>query len=121
VTYRIIRHTDSDIIQELFFRLQSQEQTFEQLVKDFSQVEEGQGDGLIGPVHVGSLHPSLTKALFSISPGEILPPFQIGEWFIILRLEQLIPVRLDEPMREFLLEELFQNWLQQKIGSLLEV
>jgi hypothetical protein len=33
----------------------------------------------------------------------------------------LIPVRLDEPMREFLLEELFQNWLQQKIGSLLEV
>jgi len=121
VTYRIIRHKDSDIIQELFFRLQSQEQTFEQLVKDFSQVEEGQGDGLIGPVHVGSLHPSLTKALFSISPSEILPPFQIGEWFIILRLEQLIPVRLDEPMREFLLEELFQNWLQQKIGSLLEV
>ncbi len=121
VTYRIIRHKDSDIIQELFFRLQSQEQTFEQLAKDFSQDEEGQRNGLIGPVHVGSLHPSLTKALFSISPGEILPPFQIGEWFIILRLEQLIPVRLDEPMRQFLLEELFQNWLQQKIVSLLEV
>ena len=36
---------------------------------------------------------------------------------MIIRPEQIIPAQLDEPMRQRLIDELFQIWLQEAMQS----
>jgi hypothetical protein len=36
------------------------------------------------------------------------------QWFVIIRPEQIIPAQLDKPMRQRLIDELFQIWLQEQ-------
>ncbi|MBD0262956.1 MAG: peptidylprolyl isomerase, partial [Tolypothrix sp. Co-bin9] len=43
------------------------------------------------------------------------PPTRLGEWWIIVRLEKVLPVKLDEPMKQKLLNELFNTWLQEQL------
>lgn len=52
--------------------------------------------------------------MLSVSqPGQLWPPLRLGEWLLIVRLEKLLPAQLDEPMRQSLLNELFEAWLQE--------
>jgi hypothetical protein len=39
----------------------------------------------------------------------------LGDWWVITQLEQLMPAQLDETMRQRLLNELFENWLQEQL------
>ena len=56
--------------------------------------------------------PSTVARLLSVSqPGQLCPLISWGEWQVIVRLEKLLPARLDEPMRQRLLNELFEVWL----------
>jgi len=40
---------------------------------------------------------------------------QLGEWAVILRLEQRISAKLDAAMEQRLLDELFDSWLQAEV------
>jgi hypothetical protein len=42
----------------------------------------------------------------------------LGEWLLIVRLEKLMPAQLDESMRQRLLGELFEAWLQEQLSQL---
>lgn len=50
-------------------------------------------------------------------PGQLWPPLRLGEWLVIVRLEQLIPAQLNEPMRDRLLNELFEAWLSEQLNK----
>ncbi|MFM7574856.1 MAG: hypothetical protein ACKO4S_17275, partial [Snowella sp.] len=47
--------------------------------------------------------------------GKISPPTQIGEWWIILRLEKYISTQLDDNIRQRLRNDLFQKWLMNQL------
>jgi parvulin-like peptidyl-prolyl isomerase len=51
-------------------------------------------------------------------PGQLLPPTPIDQWFLILRLEKILPVELNEATRWQLRHELFTNWLEQQVAEL---
>ena len=51
--------------------------------------------------------------------GELLEPFFLVDIWLILRLDRWEGARLDEAMRETLLEELFEQWLQRRVNQLL--
>jgi hypothetical protein len=51
-------------------------------------------------------------------PGQVWTPIQLGSSYLILQLEQFFPARLDEAMRQFLLDELFENWIQTHLAEL---
>lgn len=40
---------------------------------------------------------------------------RMGEWMAVLRLEKYLQAKLDEPTQQRILNELFQNWLQQQL------
>lgn len=115
VVYSLIRCKDTGLAQELYFRLQEQENSFAELAQKYSEGPEAQTGGLVGPIELGTIAPQLAQLLSTSQPGNLLPLTKIGEWIIIARLDKLIPVQLDRPTRQRLLEEKFQAWLQQEL------
>ncbi len=119
--YSLIRTKDVGIAQELYFRLQEQENSFTELAKTYSQGPEANTGGLIGPVELGSIHPKLAQMLSNSRSGQVLPLNRLGEWIVIARLEKLIPAQLDEQVSQRLLEEKFQAWLLEQMQQQVSV
>lgn len=116
IIYSMIRTKDAGVARELYFRAQEGEQSFAELAQAYSQGPEAQTSGLVGPIEMGNLHPNLAQVLRASQPGRLLPPSRLGEWFVVIRLEKLLPARMDEPMRQRLLNELFEAWLQEQLN-----
>jgi parvulin-like peptidyl-prolyl isomerase len=72
----------------------------------------------MGPVELGTLHPILSKLLYHSQPGVVQSPVIIEEWTLILRLEKLLSAKLDQPMRQRLLQEKFRAWFQEQLDRL---
>ncbi|HBB36322.1 MAG TPA: peptidylprolyl isomerase [Cyanobacteria bacterium UBA8803] len=115
VVYSLLRTQEATIAQELYFRIQEGEQAFAELARDYSQGPEAQTGGLVGPVELSTPHPALAQILTVSKPGQLWPPTRLGEWFIIVRLEKFFPAQLDDSMRQRLLNELFNTWMQEQI------
>ncbi len=115
VIYSLIRIRDADVAQELYFRLLEGEQSFAELARQYSEGSEAQTGGLIGPVAMSTPHPRLARILAVSQPGQLSPPTHIGDWWVIVRLEKFIPARLDESMRQRLLNEQFSSWLKEQL------
>lgn len=115
--YSLIRTQDWQIAQEVYFRIEAKEQSFAELAQEFSQGAEAQTRGLVGPVELGTLNPTLAQRLITSQPGQLWFPGKLGDWIIIVRLEALIFAQLDGLMRQRLLNELFEKWLQEQIKT----
>ena len=115
VVYSLIRTKDVGLAQEIYFRIQEEEQSFADLAREHSQGPEAHTGGLLGPVPIAQPHPTLAKILSVSQPGQLWPPRNLGEWFVIVRLEKMIPAQLDDGMRRQLIDELFENWLREEI------
>ena len=55
----------------------------------------------------------------SCEAGELLEPFFLVNIWLILRLDQWDGARLDAAMREELIEDLFEQWLDDRVSELL--
>ncbi|AHJ29945.1 peptidylprolyl isomerase [Nodularia spumigena] len=115
VVYSLIRTNDIGIAQEIYFRLQAGEQTFAELAREYSQGPEAQTNGLVGPVELQTIHPALAKILATSQPQQLLPPTQLENWIVIVRLEKLLLTQLDNSLRQRLLNERFNSWLQAQM------
>ncbi|HLO87040.1 MAG TPA: peptidylprolyl isomerase [Nostocaceae cyanobacterium] len=117
VIYSLISTSDIGIAQEIYFRIQEGEQSFAELAREYAQGPEAQTDGLVGPIELQTIHPVLAKILSVSQPQQLLPPTQIGEWIVIVRLEKLLPAQLDRSTRQRLINERFNQWLQNQIAA----
>lgn len=117
VVYSLIRVKNAEIAQELYFRIQAQEQSFGELARQYSQGPESQTNGLLGPVELGTPHPTLAQLLSISQPGQLWPPTRLDEWLVIVRMEKRIPAQLDDLMRQQLLNRLFESWLQEQLNQ----
>lgn len=115
VVYCLLRTDNSEIAQELFFRIQDGDATFADCAKEYSQGAEAQTGGLIGPVPISQAHPAIAQKLGTSKPGQVLPPMKLENWYVIVRLEKLIPAQLDDATRTMLLNHLFEQWLAEQI------
>ena len=82
---------------------------------EYSQGTEAQTGGLIGPVEINAPHPKIAQILATCQPGQLVPPTRVGEWIVIIRLENYLSAKLDNPMRQRMLDELFNHWLNEAI------
>jgi parvulin-like peptidyl-prolyl isomerase len=121
VVFSLIRVKEIDIAEEIYFRLVSEESSFVEQAPLHSEGIEAKTKGISGPVELGKLDPILANALITLQPGEVLPPLLIGEWWVVLQLETIIPAQLDEEMRQYLTEELFNKWAYEEVQKLLTV
>ncbi|NEQ50897.1 MAG: peptidylprolyl isomerase [Leptolyngbya sp. SIO3F4] len=113
VLYSLIRTKDPSLAQELYFRLNDDGDSFTDLARRYSEGQEAQTGGLIGPVELSVPHPMIGRMLSVSQPGQLWSPTPIGEWYVITRLEKFVPAQFDDAMRQRLIDELFKTWLQE--------
>jgi parvulin-like peptidyl-prolyl isomerase len=115
VIYSLLRTKDRGLAYELYYRILEGEQSFAVLAQQFSSGDEARTGGQIGPVPLHQPHPAIRNLLGVSNPQQLWFPFQVEEWFVIVRLEQRLPAEFDTAMQQFLLNELFEIWLQEEI------
>lgn len=115
VVYSLIRVEKPEVAQELYFRIKDDQNAFSTLAMEYSQGTEAQTGGLIGPVEINAPHPKIAQILATCQPGQLVPPTRVGEWIVIVRLENYISAKLDDSMRQRMLDELFNRWLNESI------
>ncbi|MBD3886809.1 peptidylprolyl isomerase [Phormidium tenue FACHB-886] len=120
VIYSLIRHRDCDLLNELYFRIVEGEQTFAELANEYSQGQEAETGGRLGPFEMASLNPNLAKLLYYAPIDEVQSPQQFDNYYAIVRVEQRLPAQLDDQMRHRLLQQQFDRWFQEQLRQLPE-
>lgn len=118
IIYGLIRTQDRWLANEIYFRILEGEQSFAELARAYSEGPEAETGGMMGPVELGTLHPILAQLLCAIPVGEVQPPVALGQWYVIRRVEKFIPAKLDDLMRQRLLQEKFEAWFQEQLNQL---
>ena len=119
VVYSLLRVRDHGLARELWIQLSEGEISFPEAAARHSDGPEAAHKGVIGPVALGHLQAELADRLRSLRQGDLREPELLGEWWVLLRLEQLTPARLDAPMRERLLQDQLNGWIEERCNTVL--
>ena len=111
VTYSLLRVKDSNIAHELYLQLEANEATFESLASIHSEGPENRSSGKIGPASLMRAHPQLQQVLRTATPGVVMEPTLIEQWWVVTRLETRHEASFDDTMRKRMATELLENWL----------
>jgi hypothetical protein len=71
VVLSILQVADGCLAQELFFRIQSGEQSFAETALDYSQGIHAQNAGILGPLLLRELTPGIREIVEGLAPGEL--------------------------------------------------
>ena len=119
VIYSLLRVKDYALARELWIRLEEDETTFAEAAREFGEGPEADRQGVIGPLHIGTLQPAvLQDVLRGLKAGEMSPPTRVGDWYLLLRLEKLTPTRLDDQVRDQLLMESLDQFLDDRVRKI---
>ena len=91
VVYSLLRVDSEDLAAELHHQIAEGEADFDALAPLHSQGPERHCRGQIGPLPLAAGHDSLVSRLRRGRPGQLFEPFQAGESWVVLRLEQFLP------------------------------
>ncbi len=107
-----------ELAEELYSQIE-EGASFEQLAREYSLTEDRIVNGMMGPISRGTLPDEIRAVVDKASPGEILGPVELEGRFGLLRIEQFLPASLDDSQLEGALKnELFEQWLAEKIQKL---
>ena len=62
-------------------------------------------------------HPILAEMLRTTKPGELLAPFQIEGWWLVVRLESYTPASFDTKTSQQMCEEQLTQWVNEETAS----
>lgn len=119
VMYSILRVSKKEQATELFTQLKEEESTFSELVSVYSIGSEKKFNGIIGPVELGNLNINLSERLRISKEGQLWPPFEFNNNWVIMRLEKFLPSKLDEAMRNGIRDKMYEEWINIKVLNLL--
>jgi len=110
-TYSLITVKESDLAYELYLQIDSKEAEFSVLASKYSSEGNTNKMGVIGPQGLGNVHPVLKEKLLTAKKGELLNPFKVDSWWVILRLEEKVDAKLDDFVRQRITLSLFDKWV----------
>jgi parvulin-like peptidyl-prolyl isomerase len=90
---------------------------FEQLVQEYSITDDRIFNGMMGAMSKGTLPTVLRAAIDLANPGELISLEIEGLWYLV-RFEKFLPASLDEQLKSELAQELFEQWLEDKIQNI---
>lgn len=115
VLFSMLRNKDHELTRELFFRLESGEETFESLASRYAEGREAVSGGRLGPLEMKQLNPALARVLSTAEPGVLNPPVVIDGFGVITLLHEKIPAKLDDTMKLNLVNQLFHEWVKREV------
>ena len=60
----------------------------------------------------------LQDILRTLKAGELSPPIAVADWHLLLRLEKLTPARLDDEVREQMLQDSLDQFLDDRVSKI---
>ncbi|MEI8187254.1 MAG: peptidylprolyl isomerase [Chlorobiaceae bacterium] len=117
VVFLMLRNKDHELLRELYFRIESSEEMFEPLAARYAEGSEATGGGRIGPIEIRQLNPSLARVLSTAKVGVVNPPAFIEGVGVITRLQEHISAKLDDAMKQKLIDQLFNEWVNNEVQS----
>ena len=66
------------------------------------------------------MNPIIVNKLIITSQGELIEPFQVDEWWIILKLIKKKKAKLDQPTTKMLLQEIFNKFVNKLVNNFTE-
>ena len=114
VVYSLLRVKDGYLARELYLRLDAREANFADLAAEFSEGQEKQTKGIVGPVPLTQAHPALAERLRTSPAGQLMQPFQIESWWLVARLESYTPATFDDNIAGQMAAELFEQWVKEE-------
>ena len=115
IVYSLLRLQDGYLARELYLRISGGEANFADLAANYSQGPEAKTKGIIGPVPMTQAHPALSERLRTSQPGQLLQPFQVDKWWLVVRLERYEAAQFDDNTMQRMAQELFQEWLNREL------
>jgi parvulin-like peptidyl-prolyl isomerase len=108
--------------QELAEELASQIEegaNFEQLAREYSLADDRIVNGMMGPVSRGSLPDIVRAAIDTANPGDVVGPLELEGRWVLFQIGQFLPASLEDgQLKQALQNELFEQWLAQKIQKM---
>lgn len=120
VVYSLLRLADAGLAREIFQRIAEGEADFAALAAHYAQGPERATRGVVGPVPLAQAHPLLAERLRTSQPGVLLEPFQLENWWLVVRLESLAPASLDGATAQRMARELFDEAVEQAVQQRIE-
>ncbi|RCJ29880.1 hypothetical protein A6769_35110 [Nostoc punctiforme NIES-2108] len=117
VLSRIVVET-AETAQGLKEKIEQHDADFTQLAKQFSIVDDSVVGGVMGSVMRGQMPKPIYEATESAQQGQIIGPLEIEGRYCLLKIEQLLPVKLEGELKQELENRLFNEWLREKIREI---
>lgn len=109
---------DKELADELYSQLQEGTR-FEQLAREYSITDDKIMNGMVGPVSRGTMPDILRSAVDLAKPGDVVGPLGLENRWGLFRVEEVLPASLDNPqIKQSLQDELFEQWLAERMQSL---
>lgn len=115
MSYYQLKSRDSDVMQEVYFRIKDGEETWESM----SQKLPGANNPKIGPVAAEEIEPELIEEMKKLGAGKIVKPLKVKGEYVVAELCETLPTKFDSTLREQILHDEFCNWLKTETKAML--
>ena len=111
--------SDRELADTLKVAISAGKNQFESLAREYSVSDDRVVNGMMGPVSRGTLPDILKNMVDFAKVGEIIGPLEIEGGYGLFRVEQFLDASLEDPkVKQELQNQLFEQWLQEKLQSL---
>ena len=118
-TYSLLRTKNKKLVFELYYQIEANETSINQLSKEYSSGSERLKLGIIGPINLKDVHYEIAKILKSSNDSIINEPIEINkEWFLIKR-ENFVDVKFNDYYQSKICLELLENELEKEYFNLI--
>jgi hypothetical protein len=108
------------LAEQLKDHLRQHPHRFTQLAKMHSVVPDSQVGGRLKPLMLKELPEAILHWVATAREREILGPIQVQDTWCLVRVEAFLPTSLNhEPTRQYLKQQLFREWLDSKVSSIM--
>ena len=109
---------DRELAEELASQIE-EGASFEQLAREYSIADDKIVNGMMGPISRGTVADVLRAAVDLASPGELIEPLELEGRWVLFQVGQFLPASLEDgQLKQALQNELFEQWLAQKIQKM---
>ena len=115
VSYSLLWIPDEGLAHELFLQLSEGERKLEQIAAEMNAAKPAVPSAQHGPVPLGEVPEVLRELLRVSTPGKLWPPKEAEGGWCIVRLDQLLPVVFNQGLKQQLVLELGEDWLQREL------
>ena len=118
-TYSLLRTKNKKLVFELYYQIEANETSINQLSKKYSSGSEKLKLGIIGPINLKDVHFEIAKILKISNDSIINEPIEINkEWFLIKR-ENFVDVKFNDYYQNKICLELLENELENQYFNLI--